>query len=253
MEYQALFESLGLAKNEAKIYEVLLRENDSSVGKISEKSGIHRRNVYDSLNRLMKKGLVIEIIESRENQYQAVEPRKFREILGEKIETLDTALPQLEKLYLNSPVTYRVQTYRGNEGWKQYMRDIIRVGKPFYSIAAQGAWLDVRVQSFFPGFIKQMKEKKIKMHHLFDYEVFETNHQILEHVGKHYKFLPKAYSTTSGIDIFGDRVNIMHQQHLGQVGTTNEVIFTVIQNQNLADSFQTWFQYMWDTCPEVKS
>ncbi len=251
MEYQTLLESLGLAKNEAKIYETLLRENNSSVGTISEKSGVHRRNVYDSLNRLMEKGLVIEIIESKENQYQAVEPRKLREILGEKLEALDSTLPQLEKLYLDSPATYRVQTYKGNEGWKQYMRDILRVEKPFYSIAAQGAWLDERVQSFFPGFIKQMKARKIKMHHLFDYEVFESNHPIIEHVGKQYKFLPKAYSTTSGIDIFGDRVNIMHQQHLGKVGTSSEIIFTVIQNQNLADSYRTWFKYMWDMCPEV--
>ena len=252
MQYQELFQSLGLAKNEAKIYETLIREGDSPVGKISEKSGVHRRNVYHSLNRLMEKGLAIEIVESKENQYQAVEPRKLQEVLSEKFESLDRALPELERLYLNTPTEYRVQTYKGQEGWKQYMKDIIRVGKPFYSIGAQGAWLDERVKSFFPGFAEQMKKKKIEMHHLFDYEVFESSHPIIQQVGKMYKFLPKAYGTTSGIDIFGDRVNIMHQQHLGKVGTDNEIMFTVIQNQNLADSFQTWFQYMWDMCPETK-
>lgn len=252
MKYQTLFEALGLAKNEAKIYETLIREGDSPVGRISEKSGIHRRNVYDSLNRLMEKGLVIEIIESSENQYQAVEPRKLQEILGEKVEQLNLALPELEKLYFNTPATYRVQTYKGKEGWKQYMRDILRAGEPFYSIAAQGAWLDERVKSFFPGFIEQMKKKKITMHHLFDYEVLEKNHPIIQHVGKNYKFFPKAYATTSGIDVFADRVNIMHQQHLGKVGTDSEIVFTVIQNQNLADSFRTWFRFMWDMCPEVE-
>ena len=252
MEYQELFQSLGLSKNEAKIYETLIREGDSPVGKISEKSGVHRRNVYDSLNRLIEKGLAIEIIESKENQYQAVEPRKLQEVLSEKFESLDRALPDLERLYLNTPTEYRVQTYKGREGWKQYMRDIIRVGQPFYSIGAQGAWLDERVRSFFPGFVDQMKKKKIEMYRLFDFEVFESNHPIIQQVGKMYKFLPKAYGTTSGIDIFGDKVNIMHQQHLGKVGTNNEIMFTVIQNQNLADSFRTWFQYMWDACPDTK-
>lgn len=249
MQYQELFQSLGLAQNEAKIYETLIREGDSPVGRISEKSGVHRRNVYDSLNRLMEKGLAIEIVESKENQYQAVEPRKLYEVLHEKMESLDHALPDLERLYLNTPAEYRVQTYRGKEGWKQYMRDILKVGKPFYSIGAQGAWLDERVKSFFPGFVEQMNKKHIEMHHLFDYEVYESKHPILKLVGKHYKFLPKAYSTTSGIDIFGDRVNVMHQQHLGKVGTDEEIIFTVIKNQNLADSFRTWFQFMWDMCP----
>lgn len=252
MEYQELFQSLGLAKNEAKIYETLIREGDSPVGKISEKSGVHRRNVYDSLNRLIEKGLVIEIIESKENRYQAVEPRKLSEVLSEKWENFDRELPSLEKLYFNTPTEYRVQTYKGKEGWKQYMRDIIRVGQPFYSIGAQGAWMDERVKSFFPGFADHIKKKKIEMRHLFDYEVLESNHPIIEQVGKIYKFLPKEYSTTSGIDIFGDRVNIIHQQQLGKAGTDNEIIFTVIQNQNLADSFRVWFKFMWDMCPEIK-
>jgi hypothetical protein len=88
------------------------------------------------------------------------------------------------------------------------------------------------------------------MMHLFDYEVKESNHSILKYVGENYKFLPKKYATTSGVDVFGDRVNIMHQQHLGQVGESSEIMFTVIQNKNLADSFRTWFQFMWDFCPD---
>ena len=251
MKYQELFQSLGLAKNEAKIYEMLIEEGDSPVSKISEKTGVHRRNVYDSLNRLTEKGLVFEIVESNENKYQAVEPKKLSEILNEKTENLDKAMPGLEQLYMNTPTEYKVQTYRGKEGWKQYMRDIIQVGEPFYSIGAQGAWLDDRVKSFLPGFLGQVKSKKIVMHHLFDYEVLKSDNSIVDHVGKKYKFLPKAYSTTSGIDIFGDRVNIMHHQYLGKVGTDSEIIFTVIKNQNLADSYRTWFKFMWDMCPEV--
>lgn len=252
MEFLELFQSLGLAKNEAKIYEALVRSGELPVGNISKLANIHRRNVYDCLNRLVEKGLVIEIVESKENQYQAVEPRKLQEVLSEKWESLDSALPKLEKLYFSTPAEYRVQTYKGKEGWKQYMTDIIKVGQPFYSIGAQGAWLDPRVASFFPSFATQMKKKKVVTYHLFDYEVFEQNHLILKDVGKNFKFLPKKYSTSSGIDIFGDRVNIMHQQHLGQVGNASEIIFTVIQNQNLADSMRTWFQYMWDMCPEVR-
>lgn len=250
MEYQELLQTLGLAKNEARIYETLVRKGNSSVSFISEKSSVHRRNVYDSLNRLIEKGLVIEIVDAKENIYQAVEPRKLQEILAEKTKALDSALPSLDKLYFSTPSEYRVQTYRGKEGWKQYMRDILQVGAPFYSIAAQGAWLDERVKGFVPGFLEQIKKNELEMYHLFDYEVKENNHSILQHVGKHYKFLPKRYATSSGIDIFGDRVNIMHHQYLGQVGETDEIIFTVIQNQNLADSFRVWFQYMWDFCPE---
>ena len=67
--YTDLFIQLGLAKNEARIYETLLAEGESSVGEIAKKSQVHRRNVYDSLNRLVEKGLVFEIIQSKENRY----------------------------------------------------------------------------------------------------------------------------------------------------------------------------------------
>ena len=61
MDHQELLQSLGLSKNEAKIYETLLRQGEVGVGVISENPA-HRRNVYDSLNRLMEKGLVFEIV-----------------------------------------------------------------------------------------------------------------------------------------------------------------------------------------------
>ena len=83
MDHQELLQSLGLSKNEAKIYETLLRQGEVGVGVISEKSGVHRRNVYDSLNRLMEKGLVFEIEGSVENKYQACEPKKLTEIVVE--------------------------------------------------------------------------------------------------------------------------------------------------------------------------
>jgi len=28
--------------------------------------------------------------------------------------------------------------------------------------------------------------------------------------------------------------------------------FTVIVNQQIADSFRVWFHYMWDFCPNIK-
>lgn len=51
-------QQLGLAKNEARIYQTLLQRGEMAVGEIANKSGVHRRNVYDSLNRLVEKGLV---------------------------------------------------------------------------------------------------------------------------------------------------------------------------------------------------
>jgi sugar-specific transcriptional regulator TrmB len=192
--YTHIFQQLGLPKNESKIYETLLKEGELSVGNISLKSKVHRRNVYDSIGRLIEKGLVFEIIQSRENRYQAVEPAKLMELVQEKQQLLESILPGLETLYRSKSIDQGVYIYRGVEGWKNYMRDILRIKQYFYCIGAKGVWMDQRLQHFFPSFIKEAHKAKINYYHLFDYEVKSSIHDITKNVGKNFKFLPEGYS-----------------------------------------------------------
>jgi predicted DNA-binding transcriptional regulator len=245
--YTEIFQELGLVKNEARIYEALLIEGESSVGHISIKSKVHRRNVYDTINRLMEKGLVFEIVAEKENLYQAVHPDKLMELIQEKTMILDKIMPDLRKLYKTTPHEEEVYVYRGAEGWKNYMLDMLRVGEPVYFIAAKGGWLDERVRNFFPKFEKEAKKKKLEYFHLFDHEVKKGCPEIIPHVGGSYKFLPKGYSTTVAIDVFGDHVNIISGMKIG--GLAEDFAFTVIVNKEIANAYRTWFQFMWDFCP----
>jgi predicted DNA-binding transcriptional regulator len=245
--YEQLFETLSFSKNEAKIYETLLRHGELAVGSIAQRSRIHRRNVYDALNRLVERGLVYEVLEHRESWYQAVDPKKLLELLEEKQSALTRVLPELSKLYENVPHAQRVCIYRGVEGWKNYMRDILRVGQDFYCIGAKGAWMDQRVMNFFPRFIAEAGRRRINYFHLFDHEVRAMGHEIVKHVGKNYKFLPPGYSTPAAVDVFGPHVNILSNIHVG--GMDDEFWFTVIINQQVADAFRTWFRFMYDFCP----
>lgn len=248
--YSDVLQEVGLVKNEARIYETLLKEGQSPVGRIASKSGVHRRNVYDTLNRLMEKGLVFEIVDTKENSYQAVDPHKLADILDEKRGILNDVMPELSTLYKTQPAEHAMYTYRGAEGWKNYMMDILKVGEPAYFIGAKGAWLDERVKDFFPTFIKEAEKKNLEYFHLFDHRVEMEAPEILEYVGKHYKFLPKEYETPSSIDLFGDRVNILTELHMGRMA--EDIVFSVIVNQNVADSFRTWFKLMWNLLPERK-
>jgi sugar-specific transcriptional regulator TrmB len=247
--YTHIFQQLGLPKNESKIYETLLKEGELSVGNISLKSKVHRRNVYDSIGRLIEKGLVFEIIQSRENRYQAVEPAKLMELVQEKQQLLESILPGLETLYRSKSIDQGVYIYRGVEGWKNYMRDILRIKQDFYCIGAKGAWMDQRLQHFFPSFIKEANKAKINYYHLFDYEVKSSIHDITKNVGKNFKFLPEGYSTANSVDIFGSHVNITSNIHVGGIHET-DFSMTVIVNQQIADAFRIWFKFMYDFCPK---
>ncbi|HBL39662.1 TPA: hypothetical protein DDZ10_03265 [Candidatus Uhrbacteria bacterium] len=245
--YVELFQNLGLSKNEAELYEALLELGEASVSKLNQKTNINRRNIYDVLNRMTEKGLVFVVIQSGENRYKPVDPHKLKEFILEKQAMLDEQLDELDRLYNAKPKTGEVFIYRGPEGWKNYMRDMLHVGEPAYFIAAKGGWLDPRVKDFFPTFYKEAVEARIPFFHLFDWEVQESCPEILNYVKTNYRLLPKGYSTIGAVDIFGDHVNILSDLHPG--GFDEDFSFTVIVNPIIADAFRTWFRYMWDHCP----
>lgn len=246
--YLELLQSIGLSKNEAEIYEALLELNEASVGDIAIKTNINRRNIYDVLNRMLEKGLVFEVLEKKETVYKPVDPQKLVETLQEKEAAFLQALPDLQSIYRSTPKDNEVYIYRGPEGWKNYMRDMLRIGEPAYFIGAKGAWLDDRVKNFYPSFIKEAKKQKLEFYHLFDHEVQTKCPQIIPDIGKHYKFLPAGYSAPAAVDIFGDHVNILSNIAYG--GFEDDFSFTVIVNPQIAEAFRIWFKFMWDFCPK---
>lgn len=243
-EYQTLFEELGLAKNESKIYETLLREGELGAGTISVKSNVHRRNVYDSLNRLIERGLVFERITSSEHMYQATDPKKLLELVKEKEEKIKSVLPDLVALYQSVPHNDDVIVYRGIEGWKNYLRDIIRVGEDVYSIGAKGTWQDKRLDSVRTQLIQGAKEKDIRMFWLFDHKIMGAQQPYIEQgFNVEYRYLPSGYNSNTAIDIFGDHVVIVTDPTPDCV--IDDFSVTTLINQHTADAFRTWHGLLW--------
>lgn len=65
-------ESIGLNRNEAIVYLDLIKAGNSSAVEISKRTGIHRPNVYDSVAKLIKKGLIKESTESDKKLFSAM-------------------------------------------------------------------------------------------------------------------------------------------------------------------------------------
>ncbi len=238
-----IYESLGLSPNEAKIYESLVEHGESSISQIAVNAKIHRRNAYDSISRLVDKGLCFEIISQKENHYNAVDPDKLVELLAEKQRELQKMLPQLKKKFGHRLAPEESYIYRGLEGQKNIWRDLLRVGTDSYFIGAKGGWFDERLSTARPSFLKEAKRKNIKFFQLYDSEVKGKVPNFTPAEIK-YRFLPRGYSSSSAIHIFGEYV--VTYTGMGINKLNEDITFFVIRSKNLADSYRTWFQYMWD-------
>jgi sugar-specific transcriptional regulator TrmB len=246
--YEEILMQIGLSLNEARIYEAMLQLGEANVQTISIKAKVHRRNVYDSLNKLIEKGLASEVFVKGEKNFKAMHPQRLNFLLAEKQVQLEKALPELKKRFVQKESDAQAYMYRGIEGVKKYLQDILETGETGYFIGAKAFWLDPRLKHFLPRFEKEKKRKKIQFMHIFDYEVKEQKPEIIKLVGKPYKFLPKSYSSPTAIDIFGPYVVTFVGVKVGEL--YEEPIQFVMKNRELADGYRKFFQFMWDNIAE---
>lgn len=242
--FQETLREAGLSLNEARVYQSLLLLGDSSVQDIALKSKVHRRNVYDSMAMLLEKGLASEVFIKGEKHYRPIGPSRLLDIIKEKEERLTSILPELEKNFSANREKEEAYLYRGIQGFKNYLQDILETGETAYFIGAKAFWLDPRLRHFLPRFEKERKKKGIEFMHIFDHEVKEQMPEILDVVGKPYKFFPEKYSSPAAVDIFGpyvvtfvgDRPGHLHEQP----------VQFVLKSRRLADGYRQFFRFMWD-------
>jgi sugar-specific transcriptional regulator TrmB len=244
--YEELLREIGLSPNEARVYEALLKIGQTSVQTISNKSGVHRRNVYDALQKLTEKGLVSQIFIKSEKNFKAINPNRLLSLLKEKEDKITKVLPELQSKYLAVEEKEEAYLYRGIEGVKNYLNDILKTKETVYFIGAKAFWFDERLKHFLPRFQRERKQLGIKFMHLFDNEVKTLKPEILEDVGKPYKFLPKEYSSQTAVDIFGPYVVTFVGVKPGEL--EEEPLIFVMKSQKLADGYRKFFQFMWDNC-----
>ena len=248
--YTDILEELGFSTNEAKIYETLVTYGGSGVSTIALRSKIHRRNVYDTVNRLLEKGLIYEVYRENETLYEPVNPSKLLDVADERSRKVRAALPKMLSTFHTHKVAEHSAIYKGIEGLKNYMRDALHVGQDIYTIGSKGAWFDPRLADYSEWFLKEAERKRITMHVLFDDEVREAIPHIPSKLSSHYKFLPKKYSSTSAVDIFGDHIVMFSGLALGK--WLDDITVFVTVSKPLADTYRLWWQLLWDTLPEPK-
>ncbi len=243
--YQEILQSAGLSPNEAKIYEALLNLGESSVPQISIKTGINRRNAYDTIERLVAKGLCFPIFSSKDNKYSPVDPGKLLEILGEKQQKIQGIMPELESKYQKQQSPEEAYIYRGLEGQKNVWRDCLRVEETVYAVGANAAWFDPRMETSAKSFFKEANRKKMKFIELFNYEAVQKIPNFPKHfLGElEYRVLPQQYSTDSIINVFGDYVVTYTGCRILRID--DNAVFFVLRSRALADSYRVWFQALW--------
>ncbi len=233
-----LLEQFGLTVLETKIYLALLNSGAMSAGEISEKTAIHRRNVYDALERLIQKGLAAYIKENNSKVFSITNPENLQVKLKQQQAELETLMPELSSKF--HAITEKKETlfFRGKAGLRQIFEDQIREGEEILVNATSVSVASI-LKHFFPKYQQLRKEKKIPTRMIFDRSF--KNKRDFQNIKKlplcRAKFVRDFNRSPMSQYIYGSSVAI--------VVWSSSPVAILIKQKEIAQGFRESFELVW--------
>ena len=226
----------GLTENESKVYSTLLEFGPSPAGLISRKSGLHRRVVYDTTERLIKKGLIGYILKNNKRLFQAANPGRFLEIIKEKENSLNSVLPEMLQFYTSTKEKEETNFYKGKNGLKSVFEEQLQDSKGKEILIISPFPLSYEILPFyFKWFDKTRAKNKTKARIIFHKT---TDDRIKPIPLSEIKFLPEKYASPMAINIYADKVAII-------MWSRENPFAVVIKQKEIAQGYRHYFELMW--------
>jgi len=223
---------VGLTNGEAKIYLALTKLGSSAVSEIAKETKLHRTAIYDFIERLIHKGLVNYVIKNNVRYYKNTEPIKLIELLKDKEHLVEGIIPTLETLSKFNKEDVKVEVYRGKEGIKTILNDIIRTKKECLNFGIDDNSFQKTLGPFLDNYFIRTKEAKIKERII----TYQGTPFVYTHKHMTYRYIPKEFFNPTATEIYGNKVAIIIWEPL---------IIILIENEQLADSYRKHFEMLW--------
>lgn len=243
-----LLASLNLSDAEGAVYVATLELGESSILDIARKSGVKRSSIYNFLDELKARGLIIETKKKKRAVFSAAPPRALLEIEHTRLKELQRLLPELEAVENKSKTKPRVTFYNGVEGIKYVYADSLN-GRDtvVHGFADFEAGLKLLGEEFYTEYYLPERVKRGILYRgiLRDDEMAKKYQQRNNKDLRDSKIMTGEGVTTE-IDIYNNKVALMSFRA--------KVPFAVlIEDQYIAQSLRLVWQQLWDRLPEVET
>jgi len=243
-----ILEEIGLTKGESEVYLTLLEVGETTTGKIIEEAQISAGKVYQILDKLIKKGLVSYIIKDKTKYFSASHPNRILDLLSEKEkeikkkeEEVKQILPSLIKSYEYDKKTNETTLFKGLKGIQTAIFEMLENSdKEIYAMGITTS-KDERFNILWEKWHKEREKRKIKCKCLFSEIKKEYSKKIKSMKYTEIKIIKGI--TPSAITISKEYVLIQTYK--------DDVECLLIKNENIAQSFKTFFETMWNSAMNI--
>jgi sugar-specific transcriptional regulator TrmB len=251
--YEEILNKVGLTGDQAKIYEVLLKQGVMPASKASLNAGLKRGLGYKVIEQLVALGLV-EKIDKKVALFAPAHPSKVKELIQRKSEEVKIAEASLSSTLglmisdfnLNSGKP-NIRFFEGEDGIKKVLEDSL------YSREEILSYVDITsVQKYIPEinkwYIDQRFKKNIKKRGLLldtpaAREMMKSHNTKLT-FSRLIKFETKPFEST--IQIYDGKVSYFTLKK-------GQMIGVIIEDPAIYEMHKSLFEFTWSKAEEVKS
>lgn len=160
----SLLKELGFTEREIKVYLALLELGSSKAGPIAVKSGLPHTKVYDTLDKLIKKGLVSYVVVSKTRYFEATDPKELVHVLDERKRRLSELLRELEAKQVYAKEKQVAIIHEGYNAFKALFNriaDELHARDAYYAFAFKEEYRDAAAPLLLRNFHQKLAEKKV--------------------------------------------------------------------------------------------
>lgn len=124
----SVFEDIGLTNAEMKVYLALNELGTSTAGPIIEKSGLQNSVVHMTLHRLLERGFISYVVQSKTKHYQCTDPENILKYLESKKARFENIIPEL-KVRQKPFDKQQAQIFIGYKGFQNAYLELLKDAK----------------------------------------------------------------------------------------------------------------------------
>jgi len=250
--YEQFLSQTGLSKEQAVVYETLVRQGPLPAGKISAVAGLKRGLTYKVLGELEKMGLIEKKDEpGKVLRFEAMHPLRMRDLLEKRTretkdarEVLETVLPKLVSDFNLVSGKPGIQFYEGREAVERITTHSLGAKEEIYSYIDNEA-----VDKYLPKENKRYVAERVRRGIRKKIISPDTAHtrEIAAHFAEELleaRVLPIEKSLQTVMQIYDDTVSYL---------TINDerMIGVIIEDRFIARMHRTTFEYLWSVAKPI--
>ena len=239
--HEDILKSIGLTDAEAKVYLALVELGSTTATAVITKSGLHKSTTYESLERLIERGLASSIVKGKKTFFQAAKPEKLLDILRERESNIKRILPELELKDKLAKTHQEVIVYEGKDGLKTLLEDFLKVKKDVYVIGGTEK-MSEQLKFFLPHIDRQLIKLKIKLYFAYNEDSRQRGQETAKLPFVKLKFVPKEFISPISIAVYGNKSAIIR--------FTEKPIVVLMEDNETAKSFMNYFNLLWKLAKE---